>query len=258
MKCVICQDREPDQSAVCDPDRRGITNTLRDLVDAYTELTGAEQPDPRGLLIDDTGDFDGPMVYDVLPLTAGPVRAPTRGAQVTGSREAPVPVQLDVVDLTAAARQPNPTRGPGYYPRSLWPEDQVGHQPVATRLDQWVRDWISYTGCPGDHLPEPTVPALAAWLGVRVDWACDEHPAIQEFVAEMRGLVAAIRRALGDRPQYPELCDGVPCSRCDAVGALYRQPNSSYRAECGACGKLYTEDEWDRWTGLVAGQVKAA
>jgi hypothetical protein len=256
MKCLICADREPDRPAVCDPCRLWLPNELRDIAEEYAALAGEEPAETGRLLIEDDGGFDAPAAYDVHPLPAGPIRATARDGHVTGSRDAPVPVLLDVVDLTAPARLPNPTRGRGHYPRSLWPEDQIGHQPVATRLDLWVRDWITYQQCPGDHLPAPTVPALVRWLTVRCGWACDEHPAVDDFADEMRELLAELRRANEDGPVYAEPIKAVPCSGCDAV-ALFRPVKSSYRAECGMCGKLYTDDEYGRWTGLLAAQAQA-
>jgi hypothetical protein len=102
----------------------------------------------------------------------------------------------------------------------------------------------------------PTVPALVRWLTVRCGWACDEHPAVDDFADEMRELLAELRRANEDGPVYAEPIKAVPCSGCDAV-ALFRPVKSSYRAECGMCGKLYTDDEYGRWTGLLAAQAQA-
>lgn len=256
MICILCQRREAEHAQACDPCRLWLPTVLRDIAERYQELT--EQETQLGYLaIEDDGTFGAPTVRDVHPLPASPVDAPGASSRVSGSREPPVPVRLDLVDLTAAARLPNPTRGAGYYPRSLWPEDQIGHQPVTTRLDLWARDWISYQRCPGNHLPVPAVPTLVAWLRMRCGWACDEHPAVDDFAAEMRELRAVLRTANGDGPVYPEPIPAVPCSGCDTK-ALFRPVNSPYRAECGGCGKLYTEDEYLRWIGLLAGWAKRA
>jgi hypothetical protein len=257
MKCLLCADREPDRPAVCDPCRLWLPTVLRDIDEGYATLTAAEPAEPAGILIDDDGTFNGPAVYDVLPLPAGPIRATVRGAHVSGSRDAPVPVTLDHVDLTAPARVPNPVRGPGWYPRSLWPEDQVGHQPVATRLDQWVRDWRTYPSCPGDMLPTPSVPVLVGWLTVRLGWACDRHPAVDEFAGEMRAIRSVLRTINDGRQEQPELCDGVPCKQCD-LKLIYRTPNGRYPFECdpegryGGCQALMTEDEYRTWTRMLA------
>jgi hypothetical protein len=258
---------------VCEGCRNWLPGLLRDVVDGYALLAEVDLvPDERLSVRMEWVTIDGhkvprPMVDDqgelvmapsdpvATGLPAGTVRSGSRGAPVTGSREAPVPVTLDLVDLTATARMPNPVRGPGYYPRSLWPEDQIGRLPVATILDQWVHDWISYDRCPGNHLPAPTVVTLAGWLTIRLGWACDEHPAVDDFAAELREVRAALNRLNGDGPLYPEPIVAVPCSGCDIL-ALFCPVSSPYRAECGSCGKLYTDDEYARWTGLLAAMAK--
>lgn len=257
MTCVICQRRPVERAQACEPCRLWLPAVLRDIGDSYQMLTEQEPPGAGQLAIEDDGTFDAPSVRQLHPLSAGPIRAAGASSRVSGSREAPVPVRLDLVDLTAPARLPNPMRGPGYYPRSLWPEDQIGHQPIATRLDLWARDWITHQRCPGDHLPDPAVPALITWLSVRCGWACDEHPAVDEFAAEMRDLRTVLSAANDDGPVYPEPILAVPCSGCDTL-ALFRPVKSPYRAECGGCGKLYTDDEYARWTGLVASWAKGS
>lgn len=315
MKCVIDQKRETDRPLVCEPCRRGLASDLRELVDAYAVLSAPDERPPSRLLVEDDGSFDGPAVYDVLDLGSGPVRAPNASARVSGSREAPVPVSLDLVDLTSEARSGRvrdtlvplvhtrevdilvrrvdrvvivrkelndageevdvrevtpvnveetqrrheriPVHG-GYGETLMVPAgDQIGELPVATKLDQWVREWITYGWCPGDHLPVPTVVTLVDWLSKRLDVACDHHPAIDEFATEIRDLLRTCRRHAGLLLAHPEYLDGVPCSGCDLM-ALFRKPGDDYRAECGSCGKLYTDEEYERWVGLVAAQVRAA
>lgn len=234
MKCVIDQKREADRPLVCDPHRRGLASDLRELVDAYAVLSLTEP----GEVLD-----------------AGPVRAPNASARVSGSREAPVPVSLDLVDLTLPAREGS--RAPHARGVLGLDDTQIGYLSVATELDTWVRDWISYSWCPGDHLPVPTVVTLAGWLSVRLDIACDHHEGIDEFRSDIRRLLWSCRRGANDLPPHPEYLDGVRCSGCDLM-ALFRKPGDDYRAECGSCGKLYTDEEYERWVGMVAAQVRAA
>lgn len=205
------------------------------------------------------------------------------GAKVSGSRTPPLPLAVDALDVTMPARhtsvsddlvplyetvevtvsvwdRPDPTvawytkhdliarqrrrqrdhRGILAYGLS---GDQVGEPSVPAVLDSWATDWQSYEW---STLPVPTVPALAGWLKARLEWACDEHPAIGDFAAELAGLVARIR------PLAPraELKRGVPCRECDKV-TLYRWPGSDY-VECGSCPVLMTPEEYDRWIQLIA------
>ena len=120
--------------------------------------------------------------------------------------------------------------------------DQVGEPSVAAVLESWAHDWQTYRWA---LLPAPTVPALAWWLGERLEWACDEHPAADDFAAELAHLAAALR------PGAPkaELKTGVPCRDCDRT-TLYRWPGSDY-IECGSCALLMTPDEYTRWMQLI-------
>jgi hypothetical protein len=177
---------------------------------------------------------------------------------------------LDDVDLTGPARvinltryTPDPDRPDLTLPHQR-PEDAAGHLSIATTLYGWVRDWRD-TLWPDQHLPEPTVGELVAWLrvgadddhpGTRIDEACDRHPAIADMAQELHDLRLALRRRLGETNPQPEPIIGVACRRCD-MRALVRKPWDTYRAECGHCGLLYTESEWDRWVRLSAAAVRA-
>ena len=70
--CVVCQRRIPNRPLVCDGDRQGLDSMLREIPDLFARL-------------------------DPSPGAGG-------GPKVSGSREAPVPVSVDVVDLTSPAR----------------------------------------------------------------------------------------------------------------------------------------------------------
>jgi hypothetical protein len=256
--CVLCQRAELNQGRACHGCVLRLRGQLVELGAAYAAISAPEViGDPAAVHVLDDGEFEPTFAVALTELPAGTTRS-AGSAPISGSREAPVPVSLDMVDLTGPARLPNPTRGPGYYPRSLWPEDQIGQQPVATVLDQWVRDWRSYESCPRGQMPVPTVPVLIGWLGARVDWAVDSHPAVDEFAAEVWSLTMACRRVVGDVPTHPELLDGIPCS-CDAVGAMYRDHASQWAAECGSCGRMYTAEEYAAWvSSLTVSEVEAA
>lgn len=216
MTCVLCMRRPAERPQACEPCRLWLPGVLRDVADGHA----------------------------VLDLTA---RSAGAAQRVSGSREAPVPLALETLDLAAAARLGS--RGP-HARGVLGDDDQVGHLAVATELEYWVIDWIGERA-QVEHRPDPTVPTLARWLDVRMDWACDRHPAVDEFAADLRDLRAVLRRANGDLPQRPTPLVGVPCSRCDQK-ALYRDPESAWRATCGNCGRLYSELEYADWTGLLA------
>lgn len=263
--CVICMKRPYMRAMVCNPCRDRLPRTLAEIVDLHAQLINPPAEEPvtwtvkqrRMLPVPTTNParlprwIEGPWIdqpgHD--PVLAGlPANAkPTDDApRVTGSREAPTPVNIDAVDLTAAARNSTATEA-----AKAHPEDQIGQVAVATILDQWVADWrdeMAFT----QSLPVPTVPELARWLANRVEWACDRHPAVDEFAAEMGRLRAILRGVLGLSESPAEFCDGVVCRKCDRY-ALYRE--SDY-VECDHCGLLYSEAEYREWVGLLAGQAR--
>jgi hypothetical protein len=185
-----------------------------------------------------------PGLHALLPSALSPGQTGTE--RVSGSHEAPVPVDVDVVDLLGAARQPEPSQAGRQHP-----EDHIGHLSVASVLDQWVRDWRDIRAR-GEGIPAPTVTALAGWLHVRLDWACDHHLAIDEFDMEIRHLADAMRTALALRRYVVRL--QAPCPTCD-TRALYRevdpQEGAAEYITCGGCGRLWRPEEYARLATIL-------
>lgn len=128
-------------------------------------------------------------------------------------------------------------------PAMTTPQDQVGYLPVASVLDQWVRDWVTTRGR-GEHLPVATVDVLTRWLANRVDWACDGHPAVDVFAAEMRELRSALNGVLGYH-DWPTRKD-APCPKCDQRDLYVR--NGSEWVECGSCDDVMLSPvEYAEW-----------
>lgn len=121
--------------------------------------------------------------------------------------------------------------------------DQAGDPSAPAVLDSWARDWQTWRWA---LLPDPAVPALARWLADRLDWACDRHPAVDDFAAELSDLAGRLR----PRGPKAELKTGVPCRECDRV-TLYRWPGSDF-VECGSCPCLMTPEEYLRWVQMLA------
>ena len=170
------------------------------------------------------------------------LRRPSNGSQrVSGSRTPPLPLRVEALDLRL-----HPHVHPVHDPYG----DQIGHPGVATILDSWARDWQTYLDV---SLPSPTVTLLCGWLLRWLDKACDTHPAIDEFAAEILDLVRTLRRAIGVAGPAVELLD-VPCRKCEwlSLAPIPRQD----RIECLNCGDLSTGDEYTRWTGLLAAGVQ--
>ena len=226
MTCVICQHRETRTGMVCDPDRTRVARTLDEvvelyvtLVDSYSALVQGDRPG-QYKYTDYVGEVHkGTRADPVTALLPAATVSRKTGAPVSGSRTPPLPIAVDHLDLTmpprlGAVTDPN--------------KDQVGEVAVAAWLDSWVQDW---RGVLGVHVnPEPTVPALAAWLRTWLYEACDRHTAVDDFAAEMFALAGTLRRACGMTDVKPKLLD-AECSRCDQR-AMYRLPGED-RVECG-------------------------
>jgi hypothetical protein len=257
VSCSTCgvlradaEPRIPNRSPVCDGDRNLIDRHLNDVANLVADLSNPEPP-----LVDDRqyerfgiAYFDGNRRHvfsrgmfpsDPLAPLGGvaPINSKSKAPSVSGSRERPIPIPVTVVDLKAPARQPSPSQA-----ARDWPEDQVGYLSAATVLDQWCRS-VRDELFPEHHLPPATVDEMAAWLRNRLEDVCDHHSAVAEFAEEIRNLRSALRSAAGQVEPRPEHCEGVACPRCD-LRTLARMPYDTYRAQCGACGTLLTDEEF--------------
>lgn len=175
-------------------------------------------------------------VSRVLP--SGPVNGSKGSPRVNGSRDAPVPLRIDPTDLLMPSR-----------PASLsvavtgsYASDQIGHLAVATELEFWARDWADIRR---EGIPLPNVPELSEWLRNRLEWACEHHPAIDEFAGKLRQLRTALTAAAGRFDAMPETLS-APCDSCGTL-ALYRDTDIE-RVACGSCARLMTEDEYADYT----------
>lgn len=128
--------------------------------------------------------------------------------------------------------------------------DEIGPLPLSVRLDGHVRRWIDLRS-QRENRPVPTVPVLLAWIGARLDWACQHDHELPSLDSDVRHMIAQVKGVLGLHDPEPQVMWGVPCRTCDAMNTLTRTPGDPY-TECGGCGELLTDDEYDRWTGLLA------
>lgn len=263
--CITCTVYRPDadprlpiRPPVCDGDRKLLDSHLWDIPDLYGRLP--EEPTAFGnapYMVELPGGRLEQRGVDPLAAAfpAGPVPGRSRQPRVSGSKERPAPTSLDRIDLTLPARAASV---------DLWARtemgqdpDQVGSLSVATILDCWVRDWREALW-PTHSLPVPTVPELARWLRNRVGDACDQHPAIDEFAAELKSLRYALRRQLGETEAQPETepYKGVACQKCDLRGVLWRKPGSGW-IECRSCGNLMSDEEYAYWRDRLAGYERS-
>lgn len=328
--CAICERREITSGYVCDGCHDALLVRLASIEQLWRQLTEPHDPMPdrSGKRVRDdagrplrAGTFHPPRP-SWLPARSLPSRKPellqhhdpiagrlpaalvageTGTPRVGGSREAPLPLPVDVLDLTL----PRPERPQGSIRDTLVPAtvvleltarhdfirhisgepeyvsvhvrgkarqilrghdgrvlyalagDQIGQQSAAAVLDSWIREWRDVRG-QREHLPPATARSMLSWLAYRVAWACEHYGWIADFASEMRQLQRALRSACGETDPKPQVCEGVPCKRCDLVNVLYRTTDGSGFVECGNCARLLTTDEYHDWVRLVAAGAKVA
>ncbi|MFI6909732.1 hypothetical protein ACIBKY_51315 [Nonomuraea sp. NPDC050394] len=136
------------------------------------------------------------------------------GPKVSGSRDAPVPVRIDVIDHQAR---------------------------IGDVLKSWV--WLIAEHRGLTYPAVTTVDEVAPWLERHVDWATT-RPWIDDMCAELDELRRVAHRLAPWRVHVVEL-DG-PCPSCD-LRALIRTSGETY-IECdvrvGGCSALWTDDEY--------------
>lgn len=261
MICLVCQTTEAERGLTCGPDRHQLGRLLAEIPRRFIEL-GDRNPlvdsewtvtqyrtitDAKGKPI---RGRDGNRIIEVYQAAGGditqtmPMANTTRSLRppVTGTTEPPLPISEDVVDLTSPVRPGS--LGVRYRGRRVdQPDpDQIGHLPVATELDWFVKEWAADRSR-GEGLPIPTVPSLAHWLSERLEWACDHSLTIDEFATALKRIAGALRHAQGDTPQRPIRMDR-PCPACDFV-TLTRRVGEDY-IDCGnpECRRVYTPNEY--------------
>lgn len=247
--CVICHRRQPRHGFTCDADVDRMIRDLGEIIRLHGLLGDQpDEPETPWTVLQLRPRKDGEKrwvrepghdpVSAELPTHAN--GAAVGGQHVSGSREAPLPVRVDTIDLTLPANvsplRPD-RRG------VIWIDDQTGRVSAATILDTWARDWADGRGL-GEYLPAATVPALAAWLANRTDWAGEHHPAIDEYAKEIRDLLGALRAAVGETSDKmrlgpcPVMLDDGPCG-----AGLYGSPWVDI-VECPRCATRWEKRQW--------------
>jgi len=225
--CVVDQRRQYERAQVCGGCRLWLDRTLVEIVELYA----------------------------LLPANLLPGQA--HGQRVSGSREAPLPLRVDPLDLMMPARTSTVHEPPCTCTEFRRPEcrhgyphlDQVGSQGVATVLDSWAQDWQTSIRC-GDYLPAPTVVELSRWLRLWLTEACDTHPAVDEFAAEMRRLRGGLAAVVGVKSDRVYV---GPCPITDDKGtcgaALTADPYLDI-IRCPRCDTMWSRDKW-LWLGMT-------
>lgn len=169
-----------------------------------------------------------PGLYVLLGAALEPGSA--AGDRVSGSREAPIPVRLEPLSLRA--------RGG-----------------IVTMLGTWEADWRIERGL--SAAPERTHDAhslagLVLFLRMQLEWACQSHPAIDEFAGDVHQITRSCYAALGLTSTAMQIgdCpvvladDGEVCGR-----RLYADPYADV-IRCTWC-----RAQWERPRWMMLGQM---
>lgn len=219
MLCGCCEKRQPDIGFCCVVCLDRMTKWLGAIPTLYSVLVEAHTADPTP--------------------TARTNAYATLGTVVGGSREPPVPIDLDVLDLVLNV-QYSTTWGHEY----SYLEDQVGYVPILTELDRLIT-WAHFAWFPTDPLPvhvHQEVANEALWLRLRLERLCGLSTDVQAVYGALRRCHGALVHALGEDAPRAELVTGR-CVKC-RFKTLYRNPESEF-VECANCAALLTLDEYE-------------
>lgn len=148
------------------------------------------------------------------------------GPRVGGSRTAPLPVAL--------------------LPLSL--REKGG---IVTVLQAWQVDWHDRLGWGHPRWQgnlEEQLGHVVKALRNNLPWACERHPAVDEFAIEVRNLHSAATHAL---ESHPATNVRVPCVETmldeggeRPCGERIRIDMDADHLDCRGCGRRYERDEW--------------
>lgn len=195
--------------------------------------------------------------YVAARLPSGSNGNKTGTGPLSGSRHAPIPISPDRIDVLGPTRQGS--RGPQVRGVLGVDNDQVGHLSLATTLETWIRDWCERRD-QGEGGPVMRVDQMCQWLYNRLDWACSEHPAIDEFADEIRSYRSTMVGLLGliEKVDYK---DGIACPKCNERALFQRAGgvrDGSLWIECGRCPAILSPVEYAEHTeALQAKAIKA-
>jgi hypothetical protein len=188
IECCICG-KETDLPRSCRPCRNRIRGLLLGLPEAVVQVWMARHRVQRG----------------------------TSSERVSASKEAPIPLRMDVLNLLGPSAD-----------AVLSGEDQAGPVPVVGVLSAWS-DLVS-----DQTRQKPvgrTVSGLTQHLLNHVEWACRQEW-VTDFAEELEGLTKTLRRVSGIEPVRIPL--PVICPTCD-LRTMIREEGSGWAAECRYC-----------------------
>lgn len=224
--CVVCpvlyqnrSPRAPEAMPVCEGCRARVQHDLEALPAAYDSVQGHVEPNR------------------------------STGARTVGY-ESKLPLNVAALSLLGPGSVLPSTQG------TRMPRDQLDTVPPRDLLAWWVEDWIDIRR-QREHMPVVNVSSLVGWLVNRIDWALDEHQAIDEFARDVAGMTRSMRsvnRSGENRGESAGRCPMLTRNDTACGTRLYVDPYVDQIA-CSHCGTT-----WDRrrgqWLKLRALQLE--
>lgn len=225
--CPCCRRRDPREGQVCDLCRQRTAAALWELRDLWSLLPSATMP------------------------------GQSSEQRVSGSRELPVPLRLEPLDLAGPADQA--TRP--LFARGLLGLDdaQTGSLSVATILQTRTEEWATLLDVPR---PLAEVPTMVSWLARHLSWALDNLDEPEGFTGELMALLYSLRALLNvsRAPTYlhDEACPscGMKALRREAVYQISDEPGREKSGGgdvvCGNCHRTWPHEDFQRLAVVLA------
>lgn len=122
--------------------------------------------------------------------------------------------------------------------RDVQPDDP---EPILPLLATWEDDFRSIRK---EHAAGyATMTTVAAYLDGKHAWAASEHPAFDEYAADLARVRVRLEATLREGPQRSP----IPCLTCERRSLERAMPRDDGRDlpwECAHCHRRYTEDEF--------------
>lgn len=244
--CVLCQvyhpkadKHAPDRNWTCERGRRRLRSDLESIRSMFVRIR-EEEAEVIGTRYTMDGAPRDPLAV-LMPMANTPGRS--KNPSVSGSKEKQVPINVNVIDLTAPA---NPQR-----PVDYMDPDQIGHVGVADALYEWAASWQNMlTQGQGQLKPPLEAVKLIEWMNPRLEMVWDLDRGIWQFANMLLSIKSALRGALDENDPRPIVMWGVACRRCNSMSTLVLDPEDPDRyRECSleGCRLLMTEEEYKAW-----------
>lgn len=178
-----------------------------------------------------------PTLFRQLNTTAMLMKGASRsGGATSGTRTAPIPPRLDVLNLT----------GPGGIATRLRDIEDAWRKTFGRRIAPWAGS------------PTQAVPIHAGFLAINLRRACESYESIGQDIEDLRRLHAQCTALISNEPRTGRVPVGICPARLDTgpCGTPLTASTGSHHVRCETCGTRW--DGMGEWRNLRAAQETAA